>query len=301
MRVTLQDLLSSTERAIVADGGMGTMLFSLGLERGASPELWNAEEAEKIASVHRAYLDAGARVILTNTFGCNRVRLERHDLAERVSELNRAAAEIACAEAESVEHPAVVGGDIGPLGEMLAPLGRLNYDEAVAAFEEQAKALVEGKVDVLWIETMSALEEVQAAMEGCRCVAPDFPIVATMTFDTHGHTMMGVSPEKALEALKAQGIFALGGNCGNGPAEIEDVIAKMHAADPDVILVAKANAGIPRLKDGIPNYDGTPEIMAEYAVKARNLGARIIGACCGSTPDHIRAIADALRASSAAP
>jgi methionine synthase I (cobalamin-dependent) len=293
MRAALENLIAAGE-TIIADGGMGTMLFSLGLEQGDSPELWNVEQPEKVRSVHRAYIEAGAQIILTNTFGCNRLRLGLHDLSDLAARLNKAAAKLARAEADAADHPVVVGGDIGPTGGLLKPVGDLEYEEVVAAFEEQAGALAEGGVDVLWVETMSALEEVQAAVEACRRVAPDFPIVTTMTFDTNGFTMMGVSPEKALRAMQNLGVIALGANCGNGPDEIIGVIEKMHALSPAVPLIAKANAGIPHLENGIPVYDATPEMMAGYAVEVRNLGARIIGACCGSTPEHIRQMKAAL-------
>src|SRR5574341_837096 len=299
MRTTLTDLLASGE-PVIADGGMGTMLFSMGLSNGESPELWNIDQPEKIASVHRGYVEAGSQIILTNTFGCNRFRLELHKLQDRAHDLNLAAANIARQVADSAPHPVLVAGDIGPTGGILFPLGELQYEDAVAAFEEQARALVEGGVDVLWIETMSALEEVQAAVEGCRRAAPDFPLVTTMTFDTHGRTMMGITPERALEEMKKLGPVALGGNCGNGLAEVEMVIRKMRAVDSDVILIAKANAGIPHLQNGVPIYDAKPEDMGGYAANVRNLGATIIGACCGSTPAHIREIARSLRAEVAA-
>jgi methionine synthase I (cobalamin-dependent) len=294
MRTTLQDLLAQ-EGPIVADGGMGTMLFSMGLERGESPELWNVERPEAVRSIHRGYIKAGAQIILTNTFGGNRYRLGMHDLADRVAELNQVAAELACAEADAADKPVVVGGSMGPTGQMIAPMGTLAFEDAVAAFEEQARALVAGGVDVLWIETMSDLEEIRAAVEGGRNAAPDMPLVTTMTFDTKGRTMMGVTPEKALATLNEYGVLALGGNCGNGPDEIEGVIEKMHGTGTDVALIAKANAGLPKMQDGIAVYDATPDVMGDHAVRVRGLGARIIGACCGSTPDHIRAIANALK------
>jgi 5-methyltetrahydrofolate--homocysteine methyltransferase len=293
MRTTLQELLKSN-RTIVADGAMGTTLFALGLENGDSPELWNVEQANKVRSVHRGYIDAGARILLTNTFGCNRLRLALHNLQERTYELNVAGARNARAEANAAADAVVVAGSIGPTGSILAPYGTLEFDEAVAVFAEQARALIEGGVDVLWIETMSDLEEVRAAVAGCHRTAPSFPIVTTMTFDTHGRTMMGVTPEQALVSLNEMQVLAVGGNCGNGPAEIEAVIQKMHAANPDVVLVAKSNAGLPHMTDTGPIYDATPEVMAAYAQRARDWGARIIGACCGSTAAHIRAMAEAL-------
>ncbi len=279
---------------IVADGGMGTMLMSMGLTQGDPPELWNVERADDIRSVHRGYIEAGAQIVLTNSFGGNRLRLEGHGLAPRGAELNRAAAQLAREAVDSAGRGVVVGGSIGPTGTFFAPMGTLTVEEATEMFAEQARALVEGGVDVLWIETMSDLQEVQAAVQGCQQAAPDVPFVATMTFDTRGRTMMGVTPEQAAARMKALGAAALGGNCGNGPAEIEQVIVKMHAAQPDTILVAKSNAGMPRLENGVAVYDATPEDMGGYAQRVRAYGARIIGACCGSTPAHIAAIAAAL-------
>jgi 5-methyltetrahydrofolate--homocysteine methyltransferase len=209
--------------------------------------------------------------------------------------LNEAAAQLARAEADAAPGPVVVAGDIGPTGTMLVPTGTLEFDAAVSLFEEQAGALVAGGADVIWIETMYDLEEVRAAVEGTRKAAPDVPLVTTMTFDQHGHTMYGISPEKALETLGSFDVLALGGNCGNGPDEIQMVVEKMRAANHDAVLIAKANAGVPRLNEsGDAVYDASPQEMAEYAVKVRGLGAHIIGACCGSTPDHVRAIAQAL-------
>ncbi len=292
MNTTLESLLAN-RGPIHADGGMGTTLFSLGLERGACPELWNLEHADQVVEIHAAYVDAGAQIILTNSFGGNRLRLDHHRLGDRVAEVNRAAARLA--RSAVAKKPVVVGGSMGPTGKIMAPLGDLEYGQAVSAFEEQAQALVEGGVDVLWIETMSDLQEVHAAIEGYRKAAPGFPAVVTMTFDTHGHTSMGVSPSAALEALRDFDLMAIGGNCGNGPEEIEAVITEMHAADPDLVLVSKANAGLPRLEHGHPVYDASPEVMAEHARRVYGLGARIIGACCGSTPEHIRAMVEALR------
>ncbi|RPI93344.1 MAG: methionine synthase, partial [Chloroflexi bacterium] len=192
-------------------------------------------------------------------------------------------------------HPVAVAGDIGPTGQILEPLGPLAFEIAAAAYEEQARALIKGGVTLLWIETMSDLEEVRAAVEGCRRAAPDMPIITTMTFDTKGRTMMGVKPEKALETLSEFDVTALGANCGNGPDELEAAIAKMCGAGAALPLVAKANAGIPRLQGGQTVYGASPADMAAYALRVRDLGAQIIGACCGSTPAHIRAITDVLR------
>lgn len=293
MKATLQDLIERG-KPILADGGMGTTLIAMGLERGVPPERWNVDRPEAVREIHRSYLQAGAQVILTNSFGGNRSRLGRHELEGRLHELNLTAAQLARVEADGSEAPIVVGGSIGPTGRLMKPLGDLTPEQAAAEFQEQAAALVEGGVDVLWIETMSDLEEVRAAIRGCREGADGFPLVVTMTFDTHGYTSMGISPEDALAALSEYGLVALGGNCGNGPAEIETVTVKMHAADPTVVLVAKSNAGVPRMKGGQTVYDASPEVMAEHARRVYGLGARIIGACCGSTAEHIGAMGRAL-------
>ena len=198
------------------------------------------------------------------------------------------------AEVDAAGGGALVAGDIGPTGSIMMPLGTLEFDEAVDVFAEQAAGLVAGGVDLIWIETMSALEEIHAAIDGVRRVAPEIPLIATMTFDTRGHTMMGISPERAAHALVESGVDALGGNCGNGPDELIPVIAKMRAAEPDAILVGKSNAGMPELVDMKAVYLAEPAMMARYALDLRAAGASIIGACCGSTPAHLTAMAEAL-------
>lgn len=288
------DLLA-TGGPIVADGGMGTMLIAAGLQPGDSPELWNVlpERAATVQSIQSAYAAAGSQIILTNSFGGNPARLRRNALDGRVYELNRAAAELARAAAGDT---VVVGGSIGPTGELLEPLGTLSFAAATAGFAEQARGLADGGVDVLWIETMADLAEVRAAIEAARQVAPHLPIVATMTFDTRGRTMMGVKPAHAIAELAELGVAAAGANCGNGPDEIAAVISAMRQANATLPLVAKSNAGKPEFVDGAPTYRATPEMMAEYACEVRRLGATIIGACCGSNPAHIAAMAGALRA-----
>jgi 5-methyltetrahydrofolate--homocysteine methyltransferase len=291
---TFESLLSSRPY-LLADGAMGTMLMAAGLDQGQAPETWNLSHPASVRDVHRSYIQAGSDILLTNSFGGTRFRLKLHGLQDRVSEFNRVAAQLARAEAEAAGRPVAVAGSMGPSGELFEPMGTLNFQQAREAFAEQAAGLVEGGVEVLWIETMSDLQEVQAAVMGARD-AGDLPVVTTMTFDTNGRTMMGVTPVQALEAMRELGSVALGGNCGNGPAEIEGVIEAMHRADPTATLVAKSNAGIPEYVKGELVYSGTPEVMARHAVHVRNLGARIIGACCGSTPDHVKAMAEALAA-----
>ena len=228
---------------------------------------------------------------MTNTFGCNRLRLALHGLDTRVAELNQTAAILLRAEVDANGGQALVAGDIGPSGAIMAPTGTLDYDDAVDLFAEQAAALVAGGVDLIWIETMSDLTEVKAAIQGVRRVAPGIPLIATMTFDTRGRTMMGVTPEQAVIALDAWGADAIGGNCGNGPDEIVAVIERMRAVAPNVRLVAKSNAGMPELVDMRAVYKSEPAAMAVQALAMREAGATIIGGCCGSTPEHLRAIA----------
>lgn len=292
--LTIQSILNESPY-ILADGAMGTMLFDSGLEQGGSPELWNVEHPERVAAIHRGYLEAGAQLLLTNTFGGTRHRLALHNLQGRVTELNSAAVKLLRATIDESGVAALIAGDIGPTGGVLSPYGEMSFEDAREAFAEQAQALVDGGVDLIWIETMADLEEVRAAVEGVRQASREIPIIMTMTFDTHGRTMMGVTPEKAVTTLNGFGAVAVGGNCGNGPEEIIAVVERMRAVSPGTILVAKANAGIPELVAGRPVYRATPEVMADYARQVYAAGARIIGACCGSTPAHIRAIAAALK------
>lgn len=290
----LEQLLES-EPYILLDGAMGTMLMAMGLEQGDPPEEWNVIYPDRVLGVHEGYIASGSRLILTNTFGGTRYRLKLHNLHDRVHELNYAAAQLARRAADNAPHLIVVAGSIGPTGQLLEPMGTMTFDQAREAFAEQAAGLAEGGVDLLWIETMSDLEELRAAVEGARSVS-DLPVAACMTFDTNRHTMMGVSPRQAVQALRELNLVAMGANCGNGPAEIEDVIAAMVQEDPGVPLIAKSNAGIPRLVGGSELiYDGTPVVMAGYAHRVHGMGAQLIGGCCGNTPDHLRAMSAVLK------
>ncbi len=288
----LADLLAENE-TILIDGAMGTQLFARGLNSGAPPETWNVEFPDRVLDVHRQYIAAGSRLILTNSFGGTTFRLKLHQLQDHSYELNRAAAAIGRLAADEVDFPVLVAGSIGPTGEILEPMGNMSFTAAVESFAVQAHGLADGGVDLFWIETMSDLNEVKAAVEGIRSVS-DLPICATMTFDTKGRTMMGVTPQEAVRSLEGWGVYAIGGNCGNGPDEIEAVVDTMHLTNPESILIAKSNAGIPQWVNNALHYDGTPEVMADYARRVRALGARIIGGCCGSTPAHIAAMARAL-------
>ena len=282
------------ESTLILDGAMGTMLFALGLETGGAPELWNLDHPDRIQEVHQHYIESGSQVILTNTFGGTHYRLKLHNLQDRVYEINKAAAEIGERAAVQAQHEVTVAGDIGPTGELLEPMGDMTFADAKAAFAEQTKGLVDGGVNVLWIETMSDLDEVKAAIEGIREVS-DLPITATLSFDTNGRTMMGVKGQEAIKTLKEYDLAAIGANCGNNLPDTMAAIAEMHKVDPSMPLIVKANAGIPYWgNDGREIYDGTPEVMAGYAHHVHLMGAQLIGACCGSDPDTIRAMQAAL-------
>jgi 5-methyltetrahydrofolate--homocysteine methyltransferase len=278
----------ATGETVLADGAMGTMLQAAGLEKGHAPEEFNLTNPEKVLAVHQGYVDAGSEIILTNSFGGNKYRLVKCGLGEKVYDINRKAAEIAREAGASF-----VAGSIGPTGEFFAPLGTLTPDEAQETFAEQAKGLADGGVDLLVIETMSDLTEMESAIQGAK-QATDLPLVCTMTFQQKLHTIMGVTATQAAEALAAWGAAALGANCGTGPEEVEQVLQQMKEAVPGALLVAKANAGVPRLVKGRTEYNATPELMAEYAGRFAQMGVTIIGACCGSTPEHIAAMAEAL-------
>ncbi len=290
----LRDLLAH-KPYLVADGAMGTNLFRLGLSSGDAPELWNLDQPGRVATVHREFVAAGSEILLTNSFGANRCRLALHGAQDRVPEVNRAAARIAREVVGGRDRRVLVAGSMGPTGEILEPLGSLAFAAAAAAFADQAQGLAEGGCDLLWIETMSSLDELEAALAGA--ARAGLPSIATMSFDTHGRTMMGVTPADALGFCRALSDrpVAFGANCGIGPAHLVwSIVGLAGAAAPEDLLVAKGNCGMPRFDDGAIVYDGTPEVMAEYACLARDAGASIIGGCCGTRPEHVRAMADAL-------
>ncbi len=295
MNDRLQALLS-TRDVLLADGAMGTSLFVLGLANGAPGELWNVDHPDRVAKVHQGFVDAGSDIILTNSFGGNRCRLAFHDAADRVTEINGAAARLAREVADETARPVIVAGSMGPTGEVLEPLGAFAKTDAEAAFAEQGLALKQGGVDIAWIETMFSEEEVSAAVQAV--VGVGLPYVVTMTFDSAGRTMMGIKPEDALSMAKDKGWTpaAFGANCGIGPAQLLDsVLGLGRSAGAADVIVAKGNCGMPAMgADMQPRYDGTPEIMADYACLARDAGARIIGGCCGTTPMHIEAMRQAL-------
>ena len=267
----------------------------MGLPVGGAPELWNVEAPEKVAALYGNFIDAGSDLILTNSFGGNCCRLKLHEAEDRVAELNGAAARIARQTVADRGREVVVAGSMGPTGELFVPLGPLTHEDATEVFGEQARALAAGGADVLWIETMSSMDELEAALEGGR--QTNLPLVCTLSFDTSGRTMMGLSPAELAKLCResTEPPFAFGANCGVGAAElVAGLLSLDDGISEEAVLVAKANCGIPEFVDGHIHYDGTPELMADYARLAFDAGARIIGGCCGTTPVHVRAMREAL-------
>ena len=290
------EALLATGRPLLADGATGTNLFAMGLVSGDNPELWNDIHHDKVFALHRSFVEAGADIILTNSFGANRRRLMLHGLQERTPELNRRAAEIAREAADRAGRPVVVAGSVGPTGDLLAPLGPISEGEAVEVFIEQMEGLKQGGADVAWIETMSAPEEMRAAAKAAGTVG--MPYTVTASFDTAGKTMMGLAPEALAELTEGfdPKPAALGANCGVGASDLLVSILAMTEARPEAIVIAKANAGIPQWQGAHIHYSGTPDLMAEFARLAVGAGARIIGGCCGTTPEHLAAMRRALDA-----
>ena len=275
---------------IVADGATGTMMMATGLPSGMAPEQWNLDAPDKVIALHRAYLEAGSELVLTNTLGGNSIKLELAGLADRMAEINLAAAELA---RQAAGKDRYVAGDIGPTGQLMQPLGPLTYEAAVETFAQQASALTQGGADVIWVETMSDLDEARAAVEGAMQTT-ELPVVVTMSFDHHRRTQMGVKPSQAARTFWDMCVAATGGNCGKTLEDMEAVVQQMREAVPEAALVAKPNAGLPQLVDLQTVYDTSPEEMAESARRLVTLGVKIVGGCCGSTPAHLAAIAAAV-------
>ncbi|MDA8585961.1 betaine--homocysteine S-methyltransferase [Rhodobacteraceae bacterium] len=279
---------------ILADGATGTNLFNMGLAAGDAPEFWNIDRTADITALYKGAVDAGSDLFLTNTFGGNASRLKLHNGQDRVRELNRAGAEIGRDVADASGRTVIVAGSMGPTGEIFEPLGPLSHAVAVEMFHEQAEGLKEGGADVLWVETISAPEEYRAASEAAGLAG--MPWCGTMSFDTAGRSMMGVTSADMVglvEKVKTPPL-AFGANCGVGASDLLRTVLGFSAANPTRPIIAKGNAGIPKYVDGHIHYDGTPDLMADYAALARDCGATIIGGCCGTTPDHLRTMRHAL-------
>ncbi len=289
----LSRLLSSRDW-LMADGATGTNLFNMGLEAGEPPEFWNTDRPDNIRSLYRSAVEAGSDIFLTNSFGGNAARLKLHSAQGRVRELNRVAAALGREIADAAGRPVVVAGSVGPTGEIFVPMGTLTHDLAVEIFHEQAEGLKEGGADVLWVETVSAFEEYAAAAEAAALAG--MPWCGTMSFDTAGRTMMGITSASlaAMVETLPNPPLAFGANCGVGASDLMRTVLGFETAGTNRPLIAKGNAGIPKYHEGHIHYDGTPDLMAEYAVLARDAGVRIIGGCCGTMPEHLKAMRHAL-------
>jgi 5-methyltetrahydrofolate--homocysteine methyltransferase len=287
---------------LVFDGGYGTMLFAAGLANGACPELWNDTHADVVAGIHKGYFDAGSQIVETNTFGGTRLKLNEYQLGDRTGELNLKGARLA----RSVAPPAAfVAGSIGPTSRLPAeyePLGDTTDEEYVETFKEQAAALAEGGVDLFAVETMMFPQEAVAAIRACKAVT-DLPVMATMFFQyeelhDRDRTMWGESPAEVAKNLLAAGADVIGMNCGRGPDRAIVIIREMRAVS-DAPLVAYPNAGLPVTTGDNVTYELGPEAMARDYPALLDAGANIVGACCGSNPDHIRLISEVVRSRSA--
>ena len=295
MRSSLQALLDE-KPILLADGATGTNFMEMGLEPGFPPDLWNLSEPHKPTDLHQMFVDAGSDIILTNTFGANAPRLKLHDAADQTYAINKAGAELAGSVAEKAERPVVVAGSVGPTGELFEPMGEMTDKAAFDFFHEQMRGLKDGGADVIWIETMSAAEEIQAACNAA--IALDMPYVFTASFDTAGKTMMGIAPENIGDVTQALTVkpVAYGANCGVGASDMVVSNQAMTKAAPDAVIVGKANCGIPIVKGKHTVYTGTPQIMQDFVQMAVDSGVRIVGGCCGTAPEHIAAMRKAVDA-----
>ena len=263
---------------ILADGATGTNLFAMGLETGDPPEPWNGDHKDRIRALHQGFVDAGSDLFLTNSFGGTSFRLKLHSLEKRVFELNKAAGLIAREVADQADRRVIVAGAMGPTGEMIEPHGLMTPKEAADAFKAQAEGLAEGGVDVLWLETMYAMEELEAAMEAVKDIG--LPVCATMSFDTAGKTMMGITPSNLAKRSKDLNLSGFGANCGIGAPDLLATINDISKnVDPGTVVISKANCGIPEFVDGNIMYSGTEELMSQYVQLAMNSGGKIIGGC----------------------
>ena len=286
--------LLATRDWLLADGATGTNLFNMGLSSGDAPEMWNVDHPDRIHALYKSAVDAGSDLFLTNSFGGNASRLKLHNAEGRVRELNRVAAAIGRDVADASGRVVVVAGSVGPTGEIFEPIGPMTHALAVEIFHEQAEGLKEGGADVLWVETISAPEEYKACAEAARLAG--MPWCGTMSFDTAGRTMMGITSTAMVEmvAKLPHPPLAFGANCGVGASDLLRTVLGFAGQGSTRPIIAKGNAGIPKYHDGHIHYDGTPALMADYAVLARDAGVRIIGGCCGTMAEHLRHMRQAL-------
>ncbi|MCW2975936.1 MAG: 5-methyltetrahydrofolate--homocysteine methyltransferase [Actinomycetia bacterium] len=285
------DLLASRP-VLLADGATGTNYQNMGIEPGVAPEEWVFDAPDNVRELHRRFLDAGSDLVLTCTFGATTPRLADGPLAGRTREVNMRAAELA---RDAAGDDRLIAGSMGPTGQLPEPYGLLTRELCVDAYAEQARALADGGVDLLVLETFFALEEALWAIEGVQG-ASDLPLVMSFSFDQGTHTMMGLSPTDVVTAVAPLGVAALGANCGRSLDDTDAIVGELVDAAPGLPLWIKPNAGVPRMVGDTVIYDAGPEMLAEHVRAYADRGARIVGGCCGSTPEHIAAIARALAA-----
>ena len=291
MRTSLSELLA-TGRVLLADGATGTNYMMNGLGPGEPPEFWVTDRPDDVMSLHQQFVEAGADIILTNTFGCNPHRLKLHNAQARTYELAKGAAVLARRVADAAPRPVVVAGSVGPTGELFEPMGALNHADAVASFADEIRGLRDGGADVAWIETMSSPEEVHAAVTAA--IKGGMPYVVTCSYDTAGRTMMGLMPGAMADTLADEPVepLAMGANCGVGASDILVTLLEMSGAPYP--LVSKGNCGVPHFVGTEIVYTGTPELMAKYATMAIDAGVRIVGGCCGTSPEHLASMRAAI-------
>jgi 5-methyltetrahydrofolate--homocysteine methyltransferase len=280
-------------KTMVADGATGTNLHKMGLQPGIVPEDLVFDQPELILKLESAFAKAGSDILLTCTFGGTRILMKNSKYAQRITELNTRAAELAH-KAASIRDGILVAGSIGPTGQLMKPYGPLTPDEALAAFTEQVQGMAAGDVDLLVIETMFAYDEADAAFKAARTVT-DLPIVVSFSYDRGVRTMMGVKPAEMIKRYKEMGATLVGANCGTSLENMEKVVQEYARAEPGFPLWIKPNAGLPRMVDGDTVFDVTPEQMGEFARKYVALGARVVGGCCGNTPEHIAAMVKSVK------
>jgi 5-methyltetrahydrofolate--homocysteine methyltransferase len=277
----------------IADGATGTNLQKMGLPAGFVPEELVMDQPDLLLKLEAAFVDAGSDIILTCTFGGTDIRMKESKYADRTAEVNKRAVELA-RKAASARKDVLVAGSIGPSGLLMKPYGPLLPDVAKGSFAQQAKALAEGGVDLLVIETFFAFDEATAAFEGARSVT-DLPIVVSFSYDRGVRTMMGVKPTDVIKKYKEFGAAVVGANCGTTLENMEKIVQEYAAAEPGYPIWAKPNAGLPRMEGTTSVYDVTPEQMGESALRNIASGARIVGGCCGSTPEHVAGIVKAVK------
>jgi 5-methyltetrahydrofolate--homocysteine methyltransferase len=291
MKKNILELLK--EKVLLCDGAMGTMLQKYGLTTGECPEYYNITHPDIVSKIHKEYIEAGAQVILTNTFGANRIKLSKFNLEDQTREINVSAVKNV---KKVIRDDVFIAGDIGPTGSLLEPLGDLTSEEAFKVFKEQVLYLVEGGVDLIIIETMTSIEEVVLATRAAK-ENSNLPVASLMTFEVHGNsikTVMGVDVKTMVKELEKAGADIIGTNCGNGIESMVDIV-KAIKKETNRFIIAEPNAGLPELKDGKIIYSGTPDVMCSYVVPLIEAGANIVGGCCGTTPQHIKIMGEELK------